>query len=81
MDLRQLLVGVLDLADKVNDYLPGAPASQLAINLGRKLDDLIDTFGDKIPPEEQVRARETRKRLAERITAKSRLLSSNLRGK
>lgn len=80
MDLRRIFVDVLDLADKVNEYLPGAPVTQAGIELARKVEDLIDHFADKIPPEEQVRARETRKRLAERITQKSRLLSQNLRG-
>lgn len=71
---------LLSLADTVNDYLPGAPASQAAIDLARGVGDLIDGFGDEIPLDKQAEAQAARKLIAERVTAKSKQLSADLRG-
>ncbi|HVJ72208.1 MAG TPA: hypothetical protein VM531_12000 [Sphingomicrobium sp.] len=79
-NLTELFNKALDLADTINDYLPGAPLTQGAIDLGRKAADLIDGFGDKIPLEKQAEAKESRKALAATVEAKAKALSASLRG-
>lgn len=79
-DIKSIVNSVLDLADKVNDYLPGAPVTQATIDLGRRVTDLIDHFGDEIPLDKQAEAQEARRKIAERVTAKSKALSASLRG-
>ena len=79
-DISAIIDRVLDLADKVNEYLPAAPATQAAIDLGRNVGNLIDGFGDEIPLDRQAEAQAARKLIAERVTAKSKQLSADLRG-
>lgn len=79
-DIKKIFTTVLTLADSVNDYLPGAAVSQGAINLARKMGDVIDSFGDDIPLEQQGAAQAARKQLAEAVKAKAAATSDRLRG-
>jgi ElaB/YqjD/DUF883 family membrane-anchored ribosome-binding protein len=78
---RRVIDNILRLADSVNDFLPANAATQEAIDLARKVEDLLDHVKDKIPVDQQAQAQQTRAALAARVTAKSEALSSRLRGK
>ena len=62
-DIKPVFDKVLALADTVNDYLPGAQVSQRAIDLARRVEDLIGSIGDEIPLEQQSAAQEARAKL------------------
>lgn len=79
-DIGKIIDKALDIADKVNEYLPMAPASQALIDLARGVDDLLESFGEDIPLDKQTEAQAARRVIAQRVTAKSRELSANLRG-
>lgn len=71
---------VLNLADSVNDFLPGAPLTQGAIDLARKVEDLVATIGDDIPLDRQAEAQAARKKLSDAVKAKAAATSARLRG-
>lgn len=79
-DIRSIVDKVLDVADTVNDFLPGAPLTQGAIDLGRKVEDLVDSVGDHIPLDKQGEAQEIRAKLAATVKAKAAATSDRLRG-
>ena len=79
-DIKAIFDKVLNLADSVNDFLPGAPLTQGAIDLARKVDDVIGSFGDDIPLDKQAEAQEARAKLAAAVTAKAGKVSDRLRG-
>jgi hypothetical protein len=78
---REVLTRALEVADAVNDYLPGAKLSQAAIDLGRKTEDLLKSFGEGMPLEDQEKAQAARKVLSKTVADKARALSASLRGK
>ena len=80
MDIKAIVNKVLSLADTVNDYLPAAPITQGAIDLGHKVVDLVDSIGDDIPLDQQAAAQATRAELAAAVKAKAAATSSRLRG-
>lgn len=80
MNIGDIVAKVLSLADTVNDYLPGAPLTQGAIDLGHKVMDLVDSIGDEIPLDKQADAQAARAALAETVKAKAKATSDRLRG-
>lgn len=80
MDMKSLVDKVLGIADTVNDYLPSAPITQGAIDLARKIEDLVAGLGADIPLERQAEAQELRAELAEFVKAKAAKTSDRLRG-
>jgi hypothetical protein len=80
MDIKALAGKVLDLADTVNDFLPGAPLTQGAIDLARKVEDLVSSVGNEIPLERQAEAQEARGKLAAIVKGKAAATSNRLRG-
>jgi len=79
-NISSIVDKILNLADTVNDYLPGAPLTQGAINLARKVGDLVDSVDDAIPADRQAEAKEARKKLAAAVTAKAKSTSARMRG-
>jgi hypothetical protein len=80
MDAKELFDKALAVADSVNDFLPMSGLSQGAIDLARKTEDLIGSFGDKIPIEKQAEAQAVRAALAEKVKAHAKSTSDSLRG-
>jgi len=79
-DLSKIIGDVLKLADSVNGYLPMSGTTQLGIDLGKKVIDIIDTVGDDIPLDKQGEAQEARAKLAASVKAKAAATSARLRG-
>lgn len=79
-NIKDIVAKVLNLADSVNEYLPGAPLTQGAIDLARKVGDLVDTIDDEIPLDQQAQAKAARAQLAEAVKAKAASTSNRLRG-
>lgn len=80
MDIKALFDKALTLADSVNDYLPGSGLTQGAIDLAKKADDLIGSFGKDIPLDKQAEAQAVRAQLAAKVKAKAAATSDRLRG-
>lgn len=79
-DLSGLFNKVLDVADSVNEYLPAAGLTQGGIDLARKVEDLLNSFGNDIPASQQATAQTTRAQLAAKVAAKARATSNRARG-
>lgn len=80
MDPKALFDKALALADSVNDFLPASGMTQGAIDLARKAEDLIGSFGTSIPIDKQEEAQAVRAKLAEKVKAKAKSTSDRLRG-
>lgn len=80
MDIKAIVDKVLTLADSVNDYLPGAPLTQGAIDLARKVEDLVGSISDDIPVDRQAEAQASRAKLAALVKTKAAATSARLRG-
>lgn len=79
-DMRELFDKALALADSVNDFLPGSKLSQGMIDMARKADDLIGSFGHDLPVVKQAEAQAIRAKLAEKVKDKAKSTSDRLRG-
>lgn len=79
-DLKEIAKTVIDLADKVADYIPGGQYVDAAIAIGRKVDGIIADLGSTIPLEQQADAKAARKKLATAVAAKARATSARMRG-
>lgn len=79
-DIHRLLNTVLATADAVNEYLPGAPVSQLGIDLGKKVLGMLDDLKPHIPLDQQASAQARRRILAAAVETKAHDEARKLRG-